>query len=91
MPFDRRRLAWILLPLSPVLFSVNMLACTAYSFCVHELGPSRTSISLYLGPSQVGLMAWAVLGERPQWHHLVGIALVLPGLFLATRPIAKGA
>ena len=58
---------------------------------MRELGPSRTSISLYLGPPYVGLMAWAALGERPQWYHLVGIAFVLPGLFLATRPPAKGA
>jgi drug/metabolite transporter (DMT)-like permease len=78
--------AWLVMAAVP-----GVLAYTAYSFCVHELGPSRTSISLYLGPPYVGLMAWAALGERPQWHHLVGIALILPGLFLATRPTAKGA
>ena len=41
---------------------------------------------MYLGPPYVGVMAWAALGETPQWYHLLGIALVLPGLFLATRP-----
>ena len=61
-------------------------AYAAYAFCVAELGPSRTSLAMYLGPPYVGLMAWAALGETPQWYHLLGIALVLPGLFLATRP-----
>lgn len=77
---------WLVTALVP-----GVLAYTAYSFCVQELGPSRTSISLYLGPPYVGLMAWAALGEAPQWYHLLGIALVLPGLFLATRPPVKGA
>ena len=63
----------------------------AIGFCIRELGPSVTSVSMYLGPLYVGLMAWAALGEAPQWYHLIGTLLVLPGLFLATRPPAKGA
>lgn len=66
-------------------------AYAAYSFCVKELGASTTSISMYLGPLYVGLMAWAALGEAPHWYHLIGALLVLPGLFLATRSPAKGA
>jgi drug/metabolite transporter (DMT)-like permease len=81
---------WLVMAIVP-----GVGAYSAYSFCIQELGPSRTSISLYLGPPYVGLMAWAALGEAPQWYHLLGIALVLPGLFLATRPgvrrVAKGA
>ena len=46
---------------------------------------------MYLGPLYVGLMAWLTLGEAPQWYHLIGTLLVLPGLFLATRPPTKGA
>ncbi|UYN95830.1 MAG: DMT family transporter [Enhydrobacter sp.] len=72
--------AWLLLALVP-----GVLAYGSYSFCVKELGPSATSISLYLGPLYVGLMAWATLGEAPHWYHLLGLLLVLPGLFLATR------
>ena len=45
---------------------------------------------MYLGPLYVGVMAWMLLGEAPQWYHLMGTALVLPGLFLATRQPAKG-
>jgi drug/metabolite transporter (DMT)-like permease len=82
-------ITWLVMAIVP-----GVGAYTAYSFCIQELGPSRTSISLYLGPPYVGLMAWVALGEAPQWYHLIGIALVLPGLFLATRPsvrrVAKG-
>lgn len=62
----------------------------AFAYCVRELGPSVSSVSMYLGPLYVGILAWIVLGESPQWYHLIGTALVLPGLFLATRSAAKG-
>ncbi len=77
---------WIVLAIIP-----GVGAYGAFGYCVRELGPSVTSISMYLGPLYVGLLAWATLGETPHWYHLVGTALVLPGLFLATRPPAKGA
>jgi drug/metabolite transporter (DMT)-like permease len=77
---------WIVLAIVP-----GVGAYGAFAFCIRELGPSVTSVSMYLGPLYVGLMAWATLGEAPQGYHLIGILLVLPGLFLATRPPAKGA
>ncbi len=78
--------AWIVLAVVP-----GVGAYGAFAFCIRELGPSVSSISMYLGPLYVGLMAWAALGEAPQWYHLMGALLVLPGLFLATRPPARGA
>jgi drug/metabolite transporter (DMT)-like permease len=77
---------WIVLAVVP-----GVGAYGAFAFCIRELGPSVTSVSMYLGPIYVGIMAWAALGEAPQWYHLIGTLLVLPGLFLATRPPAKGA
>jgi len=79
-------IAWLVVATVP-----GVGAYAAYSFCVAELGPSSTSVSMYLGPPYVGLMAWAALGEAPHWYHLLGIALVLPGLFLVTRPVPKKA
>ena len=78
--------AWLAVGLVP-----GLGAYGAYSFCVKELGPARSSVSMYLGPLYVGLLAWLALGESPQWYHLLGALLVLPGLFLATRPPARGA
>ena len=79
-------IAWLIVATVP-----GLGAYAAYSFCVAELGPSSTSVSMYLGPPYVGLMAWAALGEAPHWYHLLGIALVLPGLFLVARPVPKPA
>jgi drug/metabolite transporter (DMT)-like permease len=67
----------------------GVLAYGAYSFCVKELGAANSAISMYLGPPYVGIMAWFTLGEAPHWYHFLGIALVLPGLFLATRNAPK--
>ena len=72
---------WLVLGLVP-----GIGAYGAYAFCVRELGAGPTSLSLYLAPPYVGLMAWLALGEAPQWYHLLGLLLVLPGLYLATRP-----
>ena len=58
----------------------------AYGFCQKVLGASRVAASLYLGPLYGGLTAWAVLGESLGWHHVAGAALILPGIYLASRP-----
>ena len=58
----------------------------AYGFCQKVLGASRVAASLYLGPLYGGLTAWAVLGESLGWHHVAGAALILPGIYLASKP-----
>ena len=60
-------------------------AYQAYSFMQRELGPSRTALVLYLGPLYAAGMAWLLLDEMPQWFHAAGAALILPGIWLATR------
>ena len=60
-------------------------AYQSYSFVQRELGAARTGLILYLGPVYAALVAWALLGERPQWFHALGAALILPGIWLATR------
>jgi drug/metabolite transporter (DMT)-like permease len=55
------------------------------------LGPSVAGLSLYLAPLTNAGLAFLVLGEEPQRFHLAGAALVLPGMWLATRkPRARG-
>ena len=61
-------------------------AYQSYSFVQRELGAARTGLILYLGPIYSALVAWALLGEQPRWYHAVGAALILPGIWLATRP-----
>ena len=55
-----------------------------YGWAQKILGASRTAVSLYLGPLYAAFMTWAVLGEAPGWHHLVGGLLILPGVFLVS-------
>lgn len=56
-----------------------------YGWAQKVLGASRVAVALYLGPLYAAVVAWAVLGESLGWHHLAGAALILPGVFLATR------
>ena len=56
-----------------------------YGFAQKVLGASRVAASLYLGPLYGGFTAWSVLGEPMGWHHLGGAALILPGIWLASR------
>jgi len=55
-----------------------------YGWAQKILGASRVAVSLYLGPLYAGLAAWGVLGEPLGWHHAVGAALILPGVFFVT-------
>lgn len=61
------------------------LSYTAYAVVQRELGAARTGLMLYLAPLYAALLAWALLGEPPRRHHLVGAALILPSIWLATR------
>lgn len=61
-------------------------AYLAYSFSQKVLGASRVAASLYLGPLYAAVAAWGVLGEPLGAHHAAGAALILPGIYLVTRP-----
>ena len=62
----------------------------AYGFCQKTLGASRVAASLYMGPLYGGLVAWAFLGETLGWHHAMGAAMILPGIYLASqKPAAQ--
>jgi drug/metabolite transporter (DMT)-like permease len=52
---------------------------------VAEVGSNIAGIFVHLMPAFGSLLAWLFLGERIQAFHLVGIALILAGITLATR------
>jgi drug/metabolite transporter (DMT)-like permease len=58
----------------------------AYSIMQRELGAARVGVVMYLGPLYSAVLAWLVLGEQIEGFHLVGAALILPGIYLSTRP-----
>lgn len=58
----------------------------AYSVMQRELGAARVGLVMYLGPLYSAVLAWLVLGERIEGFHLLGAALILPGIYFGTRP-----
>jgi drug/metabolite transporter (DMT)-like permease len=60
-------------------------AYQTYAFIQRRLGTSRTSLLMYLIPVYNAGLAWALLGESLQPYHFIGTAMVLPGIWLATR------
>ncbi|MEM7256704.1 MAG: DMT family transporter [Pseudomonadota bacterium] len=61
----------------------GLVAYQSYAYLQQQVGASRAGLVLYLGPLYTALLAWWLLGEPPQWYHLVGAALILPGMYLA--------
>ena len=91
--------AWETLALRPVPLSgeaairiagvalfASVLAFLTYQKTINLMGPARAGTSLYVMPLWAALAAWALLGERLQMFHLLGVLLVLPGVALATLP-----
>jgi len=60
-------------------------AYLSYAFIQEVLGAGRASLMIYLIPLYNGILAMALLDERLEPFHLVGAALVLPGIWLSTR------
>ena len=60
-------------------------AYLAFSTLQKELGAARASLTLYLGPLYAAVVAWLVLGEPILGYHAVGAAVILPGIYLASR------
>lgn len=63
----------------------------AYAFMQRQLGASRVAAVLYLGPLYAALFGTVFLGEQVGVFHAVGAAMILPGIFLASRtqPLAQ--
>jgi drug/metabolite transporter (DMT)-like permease len=66
-------------------------AYLAYATIQKELGAARAALTLYLGPLYAAVVAWATLGEPIQSYHVVGAAVILPAIYLASRPAAGSA
>lgn len=87
--------AWLLPPPAPIGRALGLvvaagvlpgvLSYAAFSYLQRELGAARTALMLYLTPVYAPLLAWLLLGEAPRWYHVLGAALILPSIALATR------
>ena len=64
-------------------------AYLAYATLQKKLGAARAGLTLYLGPLYAAVVAYWVLGEPIQGYHLVGAAVILPGIYWASRPAGR--
>lgn len=72
----------------PMMYFAIFPGILAYGFWnhgVHRIGPSKAAIFMYLTPVFASVLAGIFLGERLGPFHLIGGALILAGLVLATR------
>jgi len=83
LPDPRSSKVWLLALVAAALPGFG--AYQAYSYLQRELGPARTGLVLYLGPLWAAGVAWWLLDEAPRWYHFAGAALILPGIYFATR------
>ncbi|WP_291868800.1 DMT family transporter [Bradyrhizobium sp.] len=77
------------------LFYVAVFPSTVAYLCfnrgVHLIGANRAAAFFHVVPMFGAAMAIVFLGERPQPFHVIGFALVLTGVFIASRrPAAAG-
>ena len=72
-----------------MLFYVAVFPSTLAYICfnrgVQLIGANRAAPFFHLIPVLGSAMAMAFLGERPQLFHVIGFALVLTGVFVASR------
>jgi drug/metabolite transporter (DMT)-like permease len=67
----------------------STLAYLCYNRGVHLIGANRAAPFFHVTPLLGSVMAMVFLGERPQLFHVVGFALVLTGVFVASRKQAN--
>ena len=63
-------------------------AYLAYAMLQKTLGAARAGLTLYLGPLYAAVVAYAVLGEPIEGYHALGAAVILPGIYLASRAVS---
>ena len=86
--FHRRRLKFDLLTLATLAYVLIFPSTLAYLFFNRGLaliGPNRAAPFFHLVPVFGSAMAILLLGEQLRLFHLVGYALVLAGVIIASR------
>jgi drug/metabolite transporter (DMT)-like permease len=87
MQFDTSNLLMLLY----VAVFPSTVAYLCYNRGVQLIGANRAAPFFHVVPLFGSAMAVVFLGERPQLFHLVGFALVLTGVFVASRKPADAA
>ena len=67
----------------------STMAYLCYNRGIHLIGANRAAPFFHMVPAFGAAMAIVFLGERPQLFHVIGFALVLIGVFVASRKQAS--
>ncbi len=78
----RTSTAWLAVAAVALIPSVG--AYSGYQYGVRQFGPTTMAMSSYLWTPYGLLLAILFLGEIPRAYHLIGLALIVPGVILAT-------
>lgn len=87
---------WLMSDISPVTTTslplilyaaipTSLLAPYCWMIGVQRLGAARSSLYINLFPFLVVILAWALLGERLELHHLIGGGLALVGVAIGSH------
>jgi drug/metabolite transporter (DMT)-like permease len=63
----------------------STLAYLCFNRGIQLIGANRAAPTFHVVPVFGSIMALVFLGERPQLFHFIGFALVLTGVFIASR------
>lgn len=63
----------------------SVIAYMFYNRSVELIGGSRAGVYTHLVPVFGAILAFVFLGETPGFHHAVGFALIVAGIWLASR------
>jgi drug/metabolite transporter (DMT)-like permease len=69
----------------------SAIAYLCFNRGVELIGANRAAPFFHVVPVFGSVMAFVFLGERPQPFHLIGFALVISGVFVASRAPARAA
>jgi drug/metabolite transporter (DMT)-like permease len=79
----------VLISLGLLILLPTLLSNIMYTYSVKELGASRSSMFSNTMPVFTAIFAWLLLGEAPTVRVMVGIFVVITGLFISQMKMNK--
>ena len=90
IPFDAKAF-WAIVKLA---IFASTFAFILFTYSVRTLGINKSNTFINVIPICVAIFAYLILGDKLNFHQMIGIAIVISGLFLAQinwRRLRKGA
>jgi drug/metabolite transporter (DMT)-like permease len=79
IPFNMKSFAAIV----KLAIFASTFAFILFTYSIRTLGINKSNIFINVIPVCVAIIAFIILGDRLNFHQMVGIAIVISGLFLA--------